>query len=481
MIIAACRRCFAPAPHIARLPEAEVRRQYPRYRWRIMEATFIGYAMFYLVRNNLSPVAKEVQSALGYDKDMIGTIMAATALSYGLGKFLLGALSDRSNPRVFMACGLLLTAICNFAFGSVANYWLHLSLWTLNGFVQGMGWPPCGRSMGHWFSEKERGLTFSIWNTSHNIGGGIAGFLAAWATQHSRGWANDLCAWATGHGWSTVADTATWLGTHVGSWHSAFFFPGILATIGAAYLFWRLRDTPQSVGLPPIEEYRNDFTQAQRQHGLQERELSFKELLIQHTLGNKYIWLLAFANFFAYVARYCMLDWGPMYFREVKDATLMKGGMVVLVTEFGGIVPTILFGWFSDLLGGRRGMVSVLCMIPIMAAFVVIWLTPAGYFWLDLTMLAIVGFFIYPVINLVVIQALDLTSKKAIGTAAGFIGLFGYLGRAAQAKGFGWLLDKLQAVYSVSTSWSIVIAVILLCTLLGAFLLAFTWRLKPRA
>lgn len=481
MIFAACRRFFAPAPHIPRLPDDQIQRQYPLYRWRIMESTFIGYAMFYLVRNNLSPVAKEMQAALHYDKDMIGTIMAATALSYGLGKFVMGAVSDRSNPRVFMAVGLLLTAVCNFVFGGAERYSMHLLLWTLNGFVQGMGWPPCGRSMGHWFSEKERGLTFSIWNTSHNIGGGVAGFLAAWTAKHSEGILNDLAVWATGHGWVVIADGALWVAAHCSGWRSAFFFPGILTTIGAVYLFWRLRDTPQSVGLPPIEEYKNDFTESQRQHGLQERNLSYKELLIDYTLTNKYVWLLAFANFFAYVARYCMLDWGPTYFREVKEATLVKGGIVVLVTEFGGIPSTILFGWFSDLLGGRRGMVSVLCMLPILAAFVVIWLTPAGYFSLDLAMLAVVGFFIYPVINLIVIQALDLTSKKAIGTAAGFIGLFGYLGRAAQGKGFGWMLKHLEPIYGSSTAWSMVIGAILLCTTIGVILLAFTWRLKPKA
>ena len=42
--------------------------------------------------------------------------------------------------------------------------------------------------MGHWFSERERGLMFSIWNTSHNVGGGIAGMLAAWAVIHFGGW-----------------------------------------------------------------------------------------------------------------------------------------------------------------------------------------------------------------------------------------------------------------------------------------------------
>ncbi len=129
-----------PAPHVAPLPEATAARKYPRLGWQILEATFIGYATFYLVRNNLPVVSKEVGSVLGYDKAQIGDMLAATAISYGLGKFLLGSLSDRSNPRYFMALGLLLTALCNFLFGSVQGYYLHLFLWALNGFVQGMGW-----------------------------------------------------------------------------------------------------------------------------------------------------------------------------------------------------------------------------------------------------------------------------------------------------------------------------------------------------
>jgi len=92
-----------------------------------------------------------------------------------------------------------------------------------------------------------------------------------------------------------------------------------------------------------------------------------------------------------------------------------------------------------------------------------------------------VGLFIYPVINFIVIIALDLTGKKAIGTAAGFIGLFGYLGRTAQAKCFGWMLDYFSVLWGKETAWALVIAAILACTLAAIVLLAFTWRLKPKA
>ena len=84
-------------------------------------------------------------------------------------------------------------------------------------------------------------------------------------------------------------------------------------------------------------------------------------------------------------------------------------------------------------------------------------------------------------INLIVIIALDLTGKKAIGTAAGFIGLFGYIGRTVQATGFGKLLDVLQASHGKETAWAAVIAAILASTVAAIALLAVTWRLKPRA
>jgi MFS transporter, OPA family, glycerol-3-phosphate transporter len=430
---------FKPAPHRERLPESEVRRLYPRYRWGILESTFLGYAMFYLTRNNLGTVAKDIEGALHYNHSMIGDILAITAISYGVGKFLMGALSDRSNPRIFMPFGLVLTAVLNFMFGSIESYPVHLALWSLNGLVQGMGWPPCGRSLGHWFSVRERGTVFSLWNIAHNVGGGLAGVIAAYSA-------------------------------HTLGWSSAFYVPGAICIIGALYLLLRLRDTPQSVGLPPIEEYRSDYPENGTEN--HEQELSTRELFVKYILNNRYLWLFAFANFFVYIVRYSMLDWGPTYLREMKHATLAGGGIAVLVLEFGGIPSTILMGWISDKLGGRRGMVSLLCMIPIIPAFLGLWLNPPGHLWIDMVMLSIVGFFVYPPVMLLGVSALDLTSKKAVGTAAGFVGLFGYLGRTVQAKGLGWLAQNY--------SWNAVIAAILVVTAISVFLLSFTWRIRPR-
>ncbi len=432
---------FRPAPHAARLPVRAVQTLYPKFRWQILESTFIGYATFYLVRNNLPVVSKEMGQALHYSKGQIGDMLALTAISYGIGKFLLGAVSDRSNPRYFMPAGLLLTAACNFMFGGVSSYHVHLVLWTLNGFVQGIGWPPCGRSLGHWYSIKERGTIFAFWNTAHNVGGGLTGVIAAYSTA--------------------------WMG-----WRYAFYVPGILALLCAVYLVLRLRDTPQSVGLPPVEEYKNDYP---ADAGVQdhEKELGTRELLLRYILCNKYLWLFAAANFFVYIARYAMLDWGPTYLKETKHASLEGGGFSTAVFEFAGIFSTILMGWLSDKAGGRRGMISLLCMLPVFGAFAVIMWTPPGMLWLDLTLFAIIGFFVYPPVMLLGVTGLDFTSKKAVGAGAGFIGLFGYLGRTVQGKMLGSIAE--------TRGWNTAFYWILGATLAGILILSITWRLSPKS
>ncbi len=198
-------------------------------------------------------------------------------------------------------------------------------------------------------------------------------------------------------------------------------------------------------------------------------------------LTNKYIWLLAIANFFAYICRYSMLDWSPTYLREIKGAELQGGALAVMALEFSAIPSTIYFGWVSDRIGGRRGLVATLCMLPIIGAFAGIVATPSGYLWLDYLMLMIIGCFIYPVLNLITIAALDLVSKKAIGAAAGFIGMFGYIGRVAQDKVFGRALDELSATYGNAYAWEVVLYAVLFCAIIATLLLALLWKLRPQA
>jgi OPA family glycerol-3-phosphate transporter-like MFS transporter len=179
-----------------------------------------------------------------------------------------------------------------------------------------------------------------------------------------------------------------------------------------------------------------------------------------------------------------MIDWGPSYLREVKNADIIGGSFAIVAIELGGIPSTIALGYLSDRLGGRRGRVAVICMIPIIASFALLPILPMtisifgntyGMMWANLSLLFIIGLMIYPVINFITIMALDLTSKKAIGVAAG------YVGKAVYSWGTGKALDTYIPTLGKEAAWSIPLYAAMGSSIIAMLLLGLTWNQRPKA
>ena len=108
---------FMPAAHRDTLPDAEIDADYKRLRWQVFAGIFIGYAGYYLVRKNFSLAVPFLIEEEGYSRGELGIAMSAISIAYGLSKFLMGSVSDRSNPRFFLPAGLLMSAGLMFLFG----------------------------------------------------------------------------------------------------------------------------------------------------------------------------------------------------------------------------------------------------------------------------------------------------------------------------------------------------------------------------
>jgi len=78
---------------------------------------------------------------------------------------------------------------------------------------------------------------------------------------------------------------------------------------------------------------------------------------------------------------------------------------------------------------------NVICMLLCAVGVLLYWMVGAGILPCSPSMqkvlvyvaLCLIGFFIYGPVALTGVQALNLVPKNAAGTAAGFVGLFGYL------------------------------------------------------
>ena len=430
-----------PAAHKERLPIERIDPEYKRLRFQVFAGIFIGYAAYYLVRKNFSLVMPDLIEQ-GYSRGDLGLALSGVSISYGLSKFIMGNVSDRSNARIFMTLGLMLSALTMIFMGvspiATSSITMMFVLLFINGWFQGMGWPPSGRVMVHWFSTKERGTRMSFWNIAHNVGGGLIGPIAI-------------------------------LGVMMfGTWESKLYFPGMIALVFAFITYLLVRDTPQSCGLPPIEEYKNDYPVSYSEDT--EKELTAKQIFMDYVFNNRMLWYIAFANAFVYLVRYGVLDWAPTFLEEAKGFSVKETGWAYFAYEWAGIPGTLLCGWVSDkVFKGRRAPATIIYMALVLVAVIVYWKNPAGNIWIDNLALISIGFLIYGPVMLIGVQALDLVPKKAAGTAAGLTGLFGYMGGALFANiAMGYVVDY--------WGWDGGFLIMIVACILSIFLTALTWN-----
>ena len=80
------------------------------------------------------------------------------------------------------------------------------------------------------------------------------------------------------------------------SWSRPAWLPsrGFIAAVVAIVAFFLMRDTPKAYGLPPVEEYKNDYPPHYGTGG--ERTFTYREIFVEHVLTNKYLWAIAIAN-----------------------------------------------------------------------------------------------------------------------------------------------------------------------------------------
>jgi len=434
---------------------AVVDREFRYWRKRILITAIIGYALYYFVRANDSVPVTDMQKSLGFTKAQLGFISSVGGVTYGVSKFINGFLGDHANPRYFMAIGLLVCAIMNFFFGFSSTLPFLTGYWLVNMWAQGMGFPPCAKSMAHWFAPSERNSTFGLWHISHMIGGAaiqaITGYLVVWY-----------------------------------GWRSCFYVPAAIALLGVVIILIFMRDTPPSLGLPPVEVYKGeespkelaeetgeavtvpnqagvlDYATPREQH-------TYWEVVRDYILFNPFMWLVSTANFLVYMLRWIQMKWGPTFLQQAKGFGVINSGWLSFGSEMAGLVSALMAGFIADrLFRGRAGRVCVIAMLCMTVAIYAFWKTPEGSKWTATALFITMGFFLYIPQMLIAAMAMNLGTKRASAAAVGMTGLFGYLATIPAGWGVGWMADHYN--------WNGPFALMFFCAIGTAVLMAFTWN-----
>ena len=432
-------------------------KKYSRWQWRTIICLMIGYALFYFVRKNLSMAIPAMEAELGISKVQLGIFMTLNGVIYGVSRFVNGYLVDRFSRRKIMSLGLLLSAIVNFiiAFSPKMNGFMHLldvegkatmgfvyligGLWLVNGYLQGMGVPPCVSLLSHWIKPKELPTKQAIWNTSHSIGAGLVVVLCGFLLKT--------------FGYS--------------AWNLCFIVPAAIALVGVPVIFFGIKDDPTEVGLPPVEKM--DEAQGEK---TQEKPMSKalqNKIMRKMVFQNPILWTIALANFCMNVIRGTILDWGGTFLVQDKGFEISLAGSVIGACELiGGILGMLVSGWVTDKFFGHRAhRTCLVCMVLTTVSFALFWgcsgVVPTIIF------LLLSAFFIYGPQALYGTCASMQSTKYAAGTGNGIIGILGYLSTFVSGIWFGH-------VASSALGWNRVYIYTIAFGVLGSIIIALIWK-----
>ena len=397
--------------------DQETVKKFNRFKMQSLLGVFIGYMAYYIVRNNFIFSTPYLKEEMNLSATEIGLLSSCMLITYGLSKGFMSVLADKSNPRYFMATGLILCILIIIAMGFSTSFYLFVGLVVLLGLCQGMGGGPSIITVGHWFSRSERGRASTSWNVSHNIGGGLVAPI--------------------------VGAAMAYLGTE--HWRiAAYIVPCVVALICVVLVLLLVKRRPVEEGLPTVDEISHEESVTEKvlkKSDDRPKDMSAWKIFYQYVFKNENSWYLVGIDIFTYMVRFGMITWIPLYLLTVKGHTRQEIGVSFMLFEWAAIPSTLVAGYLVDkFFKGRVMMLPFVCLI-------VVFLCVFGYMQSDsvfaITIFAtITGCLIYIPQSMVAVQAMEVIPSFALGSAVGLRGLMSYLvGSSMGTTLFGYVVD----------------------------------------
>ena len=387
-------------PSSSKVPSEEVQGEYRRLRNRTFWGVTAAYALYYFCRMAMAVVKQPLIDGNILSAAQLGIIGSAFYFVYAAGKFANGFIADYCNIRRFMATGLLVSTVVNLLMGvlGLAHGWWGFSsallfivfavVWGINGYCQSMGAPPGVISLSRWFPLNRRGTFYSILSATPYLGKSISVFA--------------------------LGLVVAWIG-----WEYGFIFSAIAGVIGSVIILVFVSDTPESKGLPSVQELSGE--EVLKTDTLPTKEL--QKMVVRHP-G---IWIIALSSAFVYITQHAVSEWGVLFLQKGKEYSLVSATEIIAFSEAFGIAGTVLAGWLSDRVFKGNRLIPVLLSGVVCLLSLGAFLFSKGSYVLNIVYVAVFSLSIGVVYCTVAgLMALDIVPRKATGSALGMVGLASY-------------------------------------------------------
>ncbi len=414
-------------PSVRKVDSDRVDETWRKKRFQAFLAGTFAYALYYVCRLSMGVMKQPLIDAGLLSATQLGIVGACLYWCYAVGKFVNGFLADGSNIKRFMATGLVISVAMNLCMGvlgasaaagaipSSALFICFAVMWGINGWAQSMGAPPAIIALSRWFPLKIRGTYYGFFSASHNIGEGLSFIFVG-----------SLVAFA--------------------GWKWGFFGAALAGALGVLLILFWLHDTPESQGLPSIEELSGEKTEGEKKSSSEDTRA-----IQRAVLRNPGVWILALSSAFMYMSRYAINEWGVIFLQEAKDYSLAEASTIIGINPIFGIIGTVVSGWLSDVLfrGDRRYPAFAAGILESLALALFLFGGPAK--WVNVLAMVLFGIAIGVLISFIGgLMAVDLVPRKATGAALGVVGLASYAAAGIQNVVTGLLLDRVDMIESAS-------------------------------
>lgn len=432
-------------PASVKVPPEEAPGEYRRLRNRTFWGVTAAYALYYVCRMAMAVVKQPLIDGDILNAAQLGIIGSAFYFVYAAGKFANGFIADYCNIRRFMATGLLISTVVNlimgvlglahgsWGFSSAILFFVFAVVWGVNGYCQSMGAPPGVISLSRWFPLNRRGTFYSILSATPYLGKSISVY-------------------------------ALGLVVAVIGWEYGFIFSAIAGVIGSAIILVFVSDTPESKGLPSVQELSGE--EVLKTDTLPTKEI--QKMVVRHP-G---IWIIALSSAFVYITQHAVSEWGVLFLQKGKDYSLVSATEIIAFSEAFGIAGTVLAGWLSDrVFRGNR-------LIPVLLSGIICFLSLAGFlltkgsYAMNIVYVSAFSLSIGVVYCTVAgLMALDIVPRKATGSALGMVGLASYGAAGIQNVVSGFMIGAGDFNFlPVSVFW-------MAACLLSFMIPVLSWRL----
>lgn len=397
------------------VPENEIRSRYLSIRNKTFWGVTVAYSLYYVCRMSLSVVKQPLIDEGVLTAGQLGVIGSALLFVYAVGKFLNGFIADYCNIRRFMFTGLAVSAAINLLMGilGIVNgytaiplsviFILFAVMWGLNGWMQSMGSPPGVISLSRWFPQSRRGTFYSIFSASPYLGEFISFILTG------------LIVGAFGWQWGFVVAAAA-------------------GGAGALLILLTVSDTPESQGLPSIQQLSGEDVKPVDK--MPTREL--QKMIFRHP-G---IWVIALSSAFIYITKYAIAGWGVLFLQKERAFSLEQATQIIAFSAVFGVLGTVLAGWLSDRVFRSDRIRPAILSGAVSFVALILFLFAGGGYVMNVLYVSVFSLSIGVLYCIVAgLMAVDIVPRKATGAALGIVGISSYVAAGLQDITSGYLIQ----------------------------------------